>query len=128
MDRQAFLALTTSSQWILFLGVGLIIYSWIEKKRLIQQLGQGAFFLLALFALWIILTGQIVIPEQVKRAAVPVEVKALTYFTGLVVTGGISVLAFILGLMRSGWGKVVNMILVAVGIALFFMVYQLQRI
>lgn len=127
MDRQAFLTLTTSSQWILFIGIGLIIYSWIEKKRLIQQLGQATFVLLALFALWVLVSGQIIVPEVVSSNVVPVEAKALTYFSGLLVTGLIGVVAFVLGRIESSWAKFGNMVLVAVGLSLFLMVYQLQR-
>ena len=127
MNRQAFLTLTTSSQWILFIGIGLIIYSWIEKKRLIQQLGQATFLLLALFALWVLVTGQIIVPEVVSSKVVPVEAKALTFFSGLLVTGLVGVVAFVLGRIESSWAKFVNMVLVAVGLSLFLMVYQLQR-
>lgn len=128
MDRQTFLTLTTSSQWVLFLAIGLIIFSWIEKKKLIQQFGQAAFFLLGIFALWVILSDQIVVPEMVAKNLVPVEAKALTYFSGLVVIGFVGLLAFVLGAVKSSWTKFANMILVAVGMALFFMVYQLQRV
>ncbi len=127
MDRQAFLTLTTSSQWVLFLGIGLIIFSWVEKKRLIQQFGQGTFVALGLFALWVILSDQIVVPENISAKTVPVEAKALTYFTGVVAAGAIAVVAFILGKLESSWGKVSNMILLAVAIALFFMVYTIQQ-
>lgn len=128
MDRQAFLTLTTSSQWVLFLAIGLIIYSWIEKKKIIMQLGQGAFVLLGIFALWIILGDRIIIPEMTEEYVVPVEAKALSYFSGLVVTGALGLVALILGKFNLSWGKYANMILVPVGLALFFMVYQLQRI
>ena len=128
MDRQAFLTLTTSTQWILFLAIGLIIYSWIEKKRLFQQVGQIGFFLLGVFAMWVILSHQIVVPEVPKGANPPAEAIAMTYFSGLIAAGAIGAFAFIMGLLKSSWAKFINMILVPVGIALFFMVYQLQRI
>ncbi|MGQ7869396.1 hypothetical protein [Sunxiuqinia sp. sy24] len=128
MDRQAFLTLTTSSQWVLFLAIGLIIYSWIEKRRLFLQLGQGTFLVLALFALWVIVSGQLAVPEVEQGQAPPVEAKALAFFSGLEVTGAIAVLAFVLGRFQSSWAKTANLLLVAVGVALFFMVYQLQRI
>lgn len=128
MERQAFLTLTSSSQWILFVAIGLIIFSWVEKKRLYQQLGQGAFVLLALFALWILLTDQIVVPAVLPDQVVPVEARALSYFSGLAINGVVAVVAFFLGQVKPRWARFFNMALVAIGLVLFFMVYQLQRV
>ncbi|WP_159519215.1 hypothetical protein [Sunxiuqinia indica] len=128
MDRQAFLTLTSTSQWILFLGIGLIIYSWTKKKQLFQQLGQGTFVVLALFALWVILGDQITVPEITNGQEPPVEAKALTYFSGLVIAGVIAIVGFVLGLKKSSWAKFPNLFLVGGGLALFFMVYELQRL
>jgi len=128
MERQAFLTLTSSSQWILFVAIGLIIFSWVEKKRLYQQLGQGTFVLLALFALWILLTDQIVVPAVLPDQVVPVEARALSYFSGLAINGVVAVVAFFLGQGKPRWARFFNMALVAIGLVLFFMVYQLQRV
>lgn len=127
MDRHTFLAWTTSSQWILFLAVILIIFSWVERKKGIQQAGQILFFLLGIFSLWIILSGQIGIPNVLQGQDPPVEAKALTYFSGLMVTGVLGLIAFFLGWRQSRWVKPVNMILVAAALLLFFMVYHLQQ-
>jgi|GEM_PF-314406 len=127
MDRHLFLAWTSSSQWILFLAVILIIYSWIEKKKRIQQAGQILFFLLGTFSLWIILSGQIVVPEVPTAPDTPVEAKALTYFYGLIMTGILGLLSFLLGWRQSRWLKPVNIMLVSAALILFFMVYHLQQ-
>lgn len=128
MERQAFLTLTTSSQWVLFLAIGLIIYFWIEKKNWIQQLGQLVFLLLGIFALWVIASNQLIVPEVSSDSPVPVEVKTLTFFWGLVVTGLIGMFAIIAGLKHPAWSKKANLFIVSIGMALFFMVYQLQRL
>jgi hypothetical protein len=128
MERQAFLTLTTSSQWVLFLAIGLIIYSWVDKKIMFQQLGQVVFTLLGIFALWVVLSHQIRIPEVAKGAKPPVEAMALSYFSGLIGTGVIGLFAFIMGLVKSSWAKFINIILIPVALSLFFMVYQLQRV
>ncbi len=127
MERQTFLALTTSSQWLLFLAIALIIFSWIERKKRIQQAGQLLFFLLGIFSLWVILSGQIDVPVVTLNQPAPAEAKALTYFSGLLLTAMIGLAGFLLGLVNSTWTKITNLILVPVGIFLFFMVYQLQR-
>ena len=127
MDRQAFLTLTTSSQWMLFFAIALVIFSWVEKKKLPQLLGQGVFFILGVFAIWVIYGHRIEVPEHLEPGAVPIEAKAITYFWGLVITGLIGLLALVLSLLKSSWAKFPNLVLVPVGIALFFMVFALQR-
>lgn len=128
MERQAFLTLTSSSQWLLFLAIGLVIFSWIEKKKLLQQLGQAAFFLLGAFAIWVITSHQIVVPEVVKGAQPPAEALAVTYFSALIWLGAFGLLAFGLGFLRPIWSKYMTMVLIPVAMALFFMVYHLQQI
>jgi hypothetical protein len=127
MDRHTFLAWTTSSQWVLFLAVALIIFSWIERKKRIQEAGQILFFLLGIFSLWIILSRQIAVPEFVQVGETSVEAKALAYFTGLVLTGALGLVAFLLGWVQPRWVKPVNIILVVTALFLFFMVYRLQQ-
>lgn len=127
MDRHTFLIWTTSSQWILFLAVTLIIFSWVERRKVIQLAGQVLFFLLGIISLWIILSGQIMVPEVFQGQPPPAEARALTYFSGLIVTGGIGLAAFLLGWFQSKWVKPVNIILVAAALLLFFMVYHLQQ-
>jgi predicted membrane channel-forming protein YqfA (hemolysin III family) len=127
MDRHIFLALTTSSQWMLFLAMALIIFSWIEQKKRILQAGQMLFLLLGVLSLWIILGGLIPVPDVLPREETPVEAKALTYFSGLVLTGILGFASFLLGWRQSKWTKPVNIVLVAIALALFFMVYHLQQ-
>lgn len=127
MDRYTFLAWTTSSQWILFLAVILIIFSWVEQKRKIQQAGQLLFFLLGTFSLWVILNGQIVVPDIEQGEETPVEANALTYFFGLVLTGVLGLTSLVLGWKQSKWVKPLNVVLILIALALFFMVYHLQQ-
>ncbi|HKJ41708.1 MAG TPA: hypothetical protein VKA27_06405 [Sunxiuqinia sp.] len=129
MERQAFLTLTTSSQWLLFLAIGLIIFSWVEKKILYQQLGQAAFVLLGAFAVWVLASHQIVVPEVPKGADPPAEAIAITYFTALISTGVFGVVAFVMATLKKIiWAKYINMILIVIGVSLFFMVYRLQQL
>ncbi|MGV8095037.1 MAG: hypothetical protein AB2L24_24550 [Mangrovibacterium sp.] len=127
MDRHTFLTWTTSSQWILFFAVILIIFSWVEKKKNIQLAGQILFFLLGAFSFWIIFSKQITVPEVLQGQDTPVEAKALTYFSGLILTGTLGLTAFLLGWRNSKWVKPVNIILVITALVLFFMVYHLQQ-
>ncbi|WP_163707807.1 hypothetical protein [Mangrovibacterium lignilyticum] len=128
MDRQIFLGITTSAQWILFLALSLIIYSWIDRKKWLQLTGQGLFVALALFAVWVMNSGIITVPEVGDGISAPAEARALTFFLGLSILGVVAVIGLVLNYLKSSARKIPNLILVPVGIFLFFMVYQLQRL
>ena len=108
MDRQAFLTLTTSSQWALFLAIALLILSWIEQKKIFQQAGQLLLFLLGLFSSWIIASGQIIATEIIPGQAASVETQALSYFHWLLLTGFLGLLGFVLSLVKPKVGKNTN--------------------
>lgn len=127
MDRQTFLALATSSQWLLFIAMSLIIYSWIERKKMIQQAGQLLFVILGIFALWVIFSGQIMVPKVSPDNAAPVEARLLTYFSGLVFTAFLGLAGFVLGFVKARWVNALNLIVVPVSLFLFFMVYELMK-
>ncbi|MEN6453165.1 MAG: hypothetical protein ABFD10_02835 [Prolixibacteraceae bacterium] len=127
MDRHIFLALTTSSQWMLFLAIILIIFSWIEQKKRILQAGLLLFFLVGTLSLWIILGKLISVPDVLPQGKIPTEAKTLTYFYGLVLTGILGLASFLLEWRQSKWTKPVNIALIGIAVVLFFMVYHLQQ-
>ncbi len=51
--------LYTFPQWIIFAGLFMIIYGWIEKKKTLRLAGIASFILLGFFALWIISSGKL---------------------------------------------------------------------
>jgi hypothetical protein len=77
-----YLLLTSLSQWGLFLGIGLICYAGIEKKFNLLMAGQSVFIALSLFALWILLSHQIVVPEFTGDQ-LPKEARTVSYFVTL---------------------------------------------
>ncbi len=127
MDRQLFLSLTSGAQWALFFALALIIYSWIDRKKWYQLSGQILFVALAIFSLWVMKSGIIIVPEGADGQNVPAEAKALTFFLGLSILGSVALIGIMLHIAKSSLSKIPNLILVPVGMLLFFMVYQLQR-
>ncbi|WP_423128128.1 hypothetical protein [Gaoshiqia sp. Z1-71] len=127
MDRQAFLTLTTSTQWLLFAAIALIIFSWVERKKRLLQAGQLLFALLGIFSLWVISSGQIPVQEVIPGQPVPAETKALSFFFGLQIAGLTGLCGLILGFYKASLARIINMALVGLAIFLFFMVYMLQR-
>lgn len=128
MERQTFLSLTTTSQWILFLAMALVIFSWAEHKKVVQQAGQLLFFMLGIFSLWIILSGKISVPDSLPEQPALLEERMLTYFSGLIIISFLGLIGFILNWRQSSWTRFINLILMPVALFLFFMVYQLQQL
>ncbi|WP_372774163.1 hypothetical protein [Mangrovibacterium sp.] len=128
MERHIFLSLTTSSQWILFVGISLLIYSWIERKRWLQIAGELLFVALALFALWVIKSGMVVVPDVAEGATAPVEARLLTFFAGIALLGIVATIGLVLQHLKSSYAKIPILILVAAGVLLFFMLNHLQRL
>ncbi|MBK5203441.1 MAG: hypothetical protein JJE45_06965 [Prolixibacteraceae bacterium] len=128
MDRQSFLLITTSSQWVLFMAMILIIYSWAENKDKIRWVGDGLFFLLGIFSSWVLITGQIIVPVVLKGIIVPPEAKAIVYFKGLNILAVIGLIAFLIRKKKKVWQNIIHIILLLGGLAMFFMVYHLQKL
>ena len=128
MDRHLFLTLTTSAQWTLFLALCLLIYSWIERKKWLQLGGHLLFVVLAFFSLWVINSGLIIVPPVAEGAVPPAEARAMSFFLGLSLCGIIAAIGLLLSYLKSTFAKIPILILVPVGLMLFFMVYQLQRL
>jgi len=128
MDRQSFLLLTTSSQWFLFFAMILIFYSWTENKEKIRWVGDGLFFLLGIFSSWVLITHQIKVPVFSEGMIAPPEAKAIVYFSGLTILAVVGLIAFVMRNKKKVWQNVIHIILLLGGLAMFFMVYQLQRV
>lgn len=127
MDRQLFLTLTTSAQWLLFISLALLIYSWVDKKRWIQLAGLSCFVALAIYSAWVMLSGIIVVPPVEAGAPAPHEAKALTFFLGLVGCGALAIIGLVLNFAKPQFAKIPTLLLVPAALMLFFMVYHLQR-
>ena len=127
MDRQLFLLITTTSQWFLFLALILIFYSWAENKEKIRWIGDGLFFLLGVFSAWVVFTHQIKVPVISEGMIVPSEAKAIVYFIGLIILAVVGLVAFMIRKKKKVWQNIIHTILILGGLAMFFMVYQLQR-
>ncbi len=123
------LVLTSCAQWGIFIAISLIIYGKAEAKALFAKIGQALFVLLGLYALVVLLSHVIVVPPIVNGANVPVEAKALTFFSGLSITGLIGMLALLFNLLAKRKAeRITNALLFLLALFLFFMVYNLQKI
>jgi len=114
------------SQWTLFLGIGLILFSWIEKKEKLAMAGQVLFLLLGLLSLWVVLTNTIVVPETIG-STIPKEVKILSYFKLTAFFAGFNLISLFLNFYKVRYHKLSLYLVVFVGLMLFFMVFGILQ-
>ena len=118
--------LASISQWTLFLGIGLILYSWVEKKEQLAIAGQVIFLVLGLLSLWVLLTNTIVIPETIG-STIPKEVKILSYFKLAAGFAGFNLISLLLNYFKVRYHKFSLYLIVFVGLMLFFMVFGILQ-
>ncbi len=114
------------SQWTLFLGIGLIFFSWIEKKEKLALAGQIIFIILGMLSLWVLLTNSVVIPEVIGNT-IPKEVKILSYFKLTAFFAGFNLISLLLNLFKVRFHKLSLYLVVFIGLMLFFMVFGILQ-
>ena len=126
MGSGLLIGITTVSQYSLFLGIGLIFFSWIEKKEKLQLAGQAIFVLLGLLSLWVILTNTVLIPE-VAESPLSKELKILSYFKFFALFSAFSLGSLLLNVFRLRFRKLSVYLEVFVGLMLFFMAFGILQ-
>ncbi len=126
MGSDSLLGLTTISQYSLFLGIGLILFGWIEKKEKLVIAGQVIFLLLGLLSLWVLLTNTNVAPE-VNGNSIPKEAKILSYFKLSAYFAGFNLISLLLNLFKVRYHKFSLYLIVFTGLMLFFMVFSILQ-
>lgn len=126
MLSNSLVLLTSISQWALFLGIASVLFGWIEKKEKFVLAGQFVFLLLGFFALYILLTNGITVP-QLNGNNIPKEMKVLAFFKGVALFTGLVVISLLLKLFKLRLQKVSVYILAFFAILLFFMVFNILQ-
>jgi len=114
------------SQWTLFLGIGFILFSWIEKKEKLALAGQVIFIVLGLLSLWVLTTNTSVIPEVIGNT-ISKEVKILSYFKLTALFAGINLISLLLNIFKVRFHKFSLYLVVFIGLMLFFMVFGILQ-
>lgn len=45
-------------QWLIFSGILVMVYGWVEEKKIFRLIGLGILLLLSIYAIWCVTTGQ----------------------------------------------------------------------
>jgi hypothetical protein len=126
MNSISLLELTSISQWTLFAGIAVILFGFIEKRDKMILGGQVIFLLLGLFAAYVLLCDVILVPKIVQNS-IPKELKVLSFYKGVVLFTGLTIISLILKLFKLRFQKTSIYILVFFALMLFFMVFNIQQ-
>ena len=126
MEQNLLITFTSSIQFGIFGGIVLIIFGWIEKNDLFTEIGRFVFIALGVYALWIILSGQIQVPED-TGGVISKEMRILSVLKGVVICSGIALLSFVLKLLKFRYYRLVTFTFVVFSLFLFFIVYNIQQ-
>lgn len=126
MISNSLLTYTSISQWLLFLGIALILFGWVEKKEKLVWLGQFTFLVIGFIATWILLTDQVAAPE-LTNGVISKQTKVLAFFKALVWFSGLNVIILLMKVFKLRFQKVGLSILLLFALMMFFMVYAIQQ-
>lgn len=126
MFSNVLLQYSTISQWVLFLGISLMLFGWFERKDKVLLYGQIIFLILGGFALWIVCSGQINIPP-ISDTKLSKEMKILGFFQGILLLVVIDLIALALKIFKLRFQKACNMIVILLAMMLFFMVFNILQ-
>jgi len=120
------LSLTSISQLALFLGIGLILFGWIEKKEKLVLAGQITLLLLGLFAVWILLANIIQVPIG-DGSVVSKEAKMLGFCKIAIVLLAADIVSIVMTRLEIRFHLVSTTIVLLLAMMLFFMVFNIQQ-
>jgi len=127
MGLNSLSGLAIISQWTLFLGIGLVIFGWVEKKEKLSIAGQVCFIFLGILSLWVLLTNNVIIPETITDP-IPKEVKILSYFKLAAYFSVANLISLLLNVFKVRYYKLSISLVVILGLMLFFMVFNILQI
>lgn len=129
----------TVPQWAIFAGITVMIYGWIEKKKVFGIIGSGILTGLGFFAAYALIAG-LLMPESMLDISsnlpkeelfnpdeLPVEGRLLPFYWGLVINGVLALIALAGEIYNK---RFVNKLKIGVGIisfALFFLMLAAVR-
>lgn len=126
MDLNSLPGIAIVSQWTLFLGLGLVIFGWIENKEQLSIAGLACFILLGIISLWTLLTSNVIISETITNP-IPKEVKILSYFKLVAYFSAVSLISLLLSIFKIRYYKMSAYLVAILGLMLFFMVFNILQ-
>jgi magnesium-transporting ATPase (P-type) len=119
-------------QWAIFAGITVMIYGWLEKKKIFGIIGSGILVALGLFAAYALASG-LMMPESMLDISadlpkeelfnpdeLPVEGRLIPFYWGLVFNGLFSLVALFAEVYDKRFTKPLKIITGLISVVLFF--------
>jgi hypothetical protein len=133
MNQDVFLY--TVPQWIIFAGVFVSVYGWVENRKIFRLIGISIFFLLGIFSIFI-LTGDYFVaneyltPEEIVREEIDEEIineipfvaKLFPAYLFFLVSGITSLPSFLLELKDRKYRRILQLITGLISLMGFFII------
>jgi hypothetical protein len=129
----------TVPQWAIFASITVMVYGWIEKKRIFGIIGSAIMVLLGLFAAYAVFAG-LLIPDSIldinenlpkeelfNPDELPLEGRLLPFYWVLVVNGALALIALLGEVYHKRFAKILKLIVGAVAILVFFLMMAAIR-
>jgi hypothetical protein len=116
------LSISTISQYILFAGIGLILFGWIEKKEKLTYSAQIIFILLGIFSAIVLSTVSFHIQPDAQNT-ITKEIKAMMFLKLAVCFAGLNLISLLLGLFKNRFYKLALFLIILGALGLFFLVF-----
>ena len=129
----------TIPQWAIFAGITVMIYGWVEKKRIFGIIGAGILVLLGIYATWAIISGAL-IPQELLDATdpftdeklfspdeLPVEGRLLPHYWGLVLSGLLALATLLSEIYHKRFTSFLKVITGILSVIIFFLMMAAIR-
>ncbi len=129
----------TLPQWAIFAGITVLIYGWVEKKRIFGIIGAGILVALGIYAAWAIMSGMLV-PEELLEATdpfsdeklfspdeLPVEGRLLPHYWGLMFNGLFALATMVSDIYHKRYSTILKVITGSVSVVIFFLMMAAIR-
>jgi len=127
-------------QWLIFAAITVMIYGWLEKKKVFGIIGSGIFVSLGLFAAYALVSG-LMIPENMLDISkdlstkelfnpdeLPVEGRLIPFYWGLAFNGLLALVALLSEVYDKRYTKTLKIITASISIVLFFLMTAAVRV
>lgn len=130
----------TIPQWAIFAAISIIIYGWVEQKKIFGLIGIGLMILLGIFAGWVIYSGWL-IPESMfdttgtmdgeelfSEGEIPIEGRMLPLYWALVLNGAISIPVFLVEYSGKKYSRALKLLIMLFALMIFFGMTSVSRL
>lgn len=127
--------LYTFPQWIVFAGMFMVVYGWVEDKKVFRMTGIGMFILLGIFALVVIFgdylaAGKFLTPDEIAAEEindeilneVPLEAKLLPAYWSFLLASISAVPALILDWKDAKYARLLMILMGLIALSGFFVI------